>query len=126
MKIADPYRISNLHFLLRHLAVFPHIGQQVLVLVFVVYLSVPVMVVGVVSLVPGHRLPVSRFVQQVDGAVTVAIPADHPPGVGAQGGSASDAILAGADYVIVGRSIYNAEDPASAAQKIADDIKQNM
>jgi orotidine-5'-phosphate decarboxylase len=48
------------------------------------------------------------------------------PGVGAQGGSASAAISAGADYVIVGRSIYNDEDPANAAQNIADDIKQNV
>jgi orotidine-5'-phosphate decarboxylase len=48
------------------------------------------------------------------------------PGVGAQGGSAANAISAGADYVIVGRSIYNAGNPASAAQKIADDIKENM
>ena len=29
------------------------------------------------------------------------------PGVGAQGGSASSAIQAGADYVIVGRAIYS-------------------
>jgi orotidine-5'-phosphate decarboxylase len=48
------------------------------------------------------------------------------PGVGAQGGSAKDAIFAGADYVIVGRSIYNAGNPASAAQKIADDIRENL
>jgi orotidine-5'-phosphate decarboxylase len=48
------------------------------------------------------------------------------PGVGAQGGSAADAISAGADYVIVGRSIYNSEDPVQAAQKIADDIKENV
>ena len=34
-----------------------------------------------------------------------------PPGVGAQGGSAGDAIRAGADYVIAGRSIYQSDDP---------------
>lgn len=44
------------------------------------------------------------------------------PGVGAQGGSASDAIAAGADAVIVGRSIYEARDPARAAREIADEI----
>jgi orotidine-5'-phosphate decarboxylase len=38
------------------------------------------------------------------------------PGVGAQGGKASDALKAGADYVIVGRSIYQAPDPAAAAK----------
>ena len=45
------------------------------------------------------------------------------PGVGAQGGSASAAIEAGADYVIVGRAIYEAEDPAAVARSIAESIK---
>ena len=45
------------------------------------------------------------------------------PGVGAQGGSASSAILAGADYVIVGRAIYKAEDPKSVAKTIAEEIR---
>jgi orotidine-5'-phosphate decarboxylase len=45
------------------------------------------------------------------------------PGAGAQGGSPSEAISAGADYVIVGRAIYGAKDPASAASLIAGEIK---
>ena len=45
------------------------------------------------------------------------------PGVGAQGGSASSAIKAGADYVIVGRAIYKAEDPKAVAKAIADEIQ---
>jgi len=45
------------------------------------------------------------------------------PGVGAQGGSASSAIKAGADYVIVGRTIYDAKDPGSAASVIRDEIR---
>ena len=45
------------------------------------------------------------------------------PGVGAQGGSASAAIEAGADYVIVGRAIYKAEDPKAVAKAIADEIR---
>ena len=45
------------------------------------------------------------------------------PGVGAQGGSASSAIKAGADYVIVGRAIYKAEDPKAVAKAIADEIR---
>ncbi|MBO7410238.1 MAG: orotidine-5'-phosphate decarboxylase [Candidatus Methanomethylophilaceae archaeon] len=45
------------------------------------------------------------------------------PGVGAQGGSASAAIEAGADYVIVGRAIYEAEDPAAVTRSIAESIK---
>jgi orotidine-5'-phosphate decarboxylase len=40
------------------------------------------------------------------------------PGVGAQGGSADAALLAGADYLIVGRSIYEAEDPVASAKKL--------
>jgi len=48
------------------------------------------------------------------------------PGVGAQGGSAASAINSGADYVIVGRSIYQAEDPKEAAQAIADEIKNSL
>jgi len=34
-----------------------------------------------------------------------------PPGVGAQIGSVGDTIRTGADYVIVGRSIYQSDDP---------------
>jgi len=40
------------------------------------------------------------------------------PGVGAQGGSASDALQAGADYLILGRSIYEAADPMAAAKRV--------
>ncbi|MDR3075433.1 MAG: orotidine-5'-phosphate decarboxylase [Candidatus Methanoplasma sp.] len=46
------------------------------------------------------------------------------PGVGAQGGSASSAISAGADYVIVGRAIYGSDDPKSAASLIRDEIRR--
>lgn len=45
------------------------------------------------------------------------------PGVGAQGGSASATLDKGADYVIVGRSIYGAEDPRSAAMKVVSEAK---
>jgi len=44
------------------------------------------------------------------------------PGVGAQGGKASDAIRAGADYIIVGRAIYEAPDPGAAAKTLADEV----
>jgi orotidine-5'-phosphate decarboxylase len=45
------------------------------------------------------------------------------PGVGAQGGSAADAIRAGADYVIVGRSIYASPDPAKVARAISEEVR---
>ncbi|HQN31434.1 MAG TPA: orotidine-5'-phosphate decarboxylase [Methanothrix soehngenii] len=44
------------------------------------------------------------------------------PGVGAQGGSAGAALQAGADYIIVGRSIYGAEDPEEAAERLLASI----
>lgn len=44
------------------------------------------------------------------------------PGVGAQGGSASAAIANGADYVIVGRSIYGNARPREAAEALAGEI----
>jgi len=46
------------------------------------------------------------------------------PGVGAQGGKASDAIRAGADYIIVGRAIYESTDPATAARNLANEVKE--
>ncbi len=45
------------------------------------------------------------------------------PGVGAQGGSAREAIDAGADFVIVARSIVEATDPAAAAAAFAAEIR---
>ncbi len=45
------------------------------------------------------------------------------PGVGAQGGKASDAISAGANYAIVGRAIYGSEDPRAAAEAFAADVR---
>jgi len=45
------------------------------------------------------------------------------PGVGAQGGKAKEAIDAGADYIIVGRSIYNAPEPEKAARELASTVE---
>jgi len=46
------------------------------------------------------------------------------PGVGAQGGRASDAIRAGADFVIVGRSIYTSPNPGESARAIWEEVKE--
>lgn len=45
------------------------------------------------------------------------------PGVGAQGGSASATLEKGADYVIVGRSIYGADDPRAAALQVVKEAR---
>ena len=48
------------------------------------------------------------------------------PGVGAQGGKASDAIKAGADYIIVGRAIYESSDPGAAAKALSDEVRSAL
>jgi orotidine-5'-phosphate decarboxylase len=45
------------------------------------------------------------------------------PGVGAQGGSARDAIAAGADYLIAGRTIIEADDPEASAKRLSLEIR---
>ncbi|NJE76244.1 orotidine-5'-phosphate decarboxylase [Thermococcus sp. ES12] len=44
------------------------------------------------------------------------------PGVGAQGGRGDEVLKAGADYVIVGRSIYASENPREAARNLHQEI----
>jgi orotidine-5'-phosphate decarboxylase len=46
------------------------------------------------------------------------------PGVGAQGGSAADAITAGASYVIAVRSIIESADPGAAAKALAAETQR--
>ncbi|MCL7416022.1 MAG: orotidine-5'-phosphate decarboxylase [ANME-2 cluster archaeon] len=70
---------------------------------------------GVVA--PATRPERVKQIRDIVGDLTII-----SPGVGAQGGSAGDTIQAGADYVIVGRSIYQSPDPAAAAKQIADEI----
>ncbi|MDW7777016.1 MAG: orotidine-5'-phosphate decarboxylase [Methanosarcinales archaeon] len=72
-------------------------------------------VTGVVA--PATRPERVKQIRDIVGNLTII-----SPGVGAQGGSAGDTIKAGADYVIVGRSIYHSPDPAAAAKQIADEI----
>lgn len=71
---------------------------------------------GVVA--PATRPERIKQIRNIVGELTII-----SPGVGAQGGSAADAIKAGADYVIVGRSIYNSKTPRKEALKIAKEIE---
>jgi orotidine-5'-phosphate decarboxylase len=47
----------------------------------------------------------------------------YSPGIGAQGGAAEAAVKAGADYLVVGREITLASDPAKAASQLLGSIK---
>lgn len=47
------------------------------------------------------------------------------PGVGAQGGSAGEALQAGADYLIAGRSVYGSADPVAQAKELAAQVEQS-
>jgi orotidine-5'-phosphate decarboxylase len=72
---------------------------------------------GVVA--PATRPGRVKEIRRVVGELTII-----SPGVGAQGGSAAEAVRAGADYVIVGRSIYNSKNPAIEAEKIVKEIEK--
>ena len=63
-----------------------------------------------------------EIITEVRGVLGTEIPIISP-GVGAQGGSARTAIDAGADFVIVARSIVDADDPAAAAASIAAEMR---
>ena len=45
----------------------------------------------------------------------------YSPGIGTQGGNASQAKKLGSDFLIVGRTILNAKDPVQTAKKLAED-----
>jgi orotidine-5'-phosphate decarboxylase len=68
---------------------------------------------------PATRPERLALIRQRAGALNIM-----SPGVGAQGGDARTAIKAGADFIIVGRSIYNAPDPYQAAIEYADQLRQ--
>ncbi|MEM3086559.1 MAG: orotidine-5'-phosphate decarboxylase [Halobacteria archaeon] len=46
------------------------------------------------------------------------------PGVGAQGGDAARAVRAGADWLIVGRSLVRARNPRPAAERLVEAIRR--
>ncbi len=72
---------------------------------------------GVVA--PATRPERIKQIRSIIGDLTII-----SPGVGAQGGRAADAIKAGADYVIVGRSIYGSKAPSKEAERIVKEIEK--
>ncbi|ASJ10168.1 orotidine 5'-phosphate decarboxylase [Thermococcus sp. P6] len=54
---------------------------------------------------------------KLDGGINILT-----PGVGAQGGNVRSVLKAGADYIIVGRSIYGSENPRESARKLHEEI----
>ncbi len=62
---------------------------------------------------PATRPERLRRIRELAGSMEILA-----PGVGVQGGKAREAIENGADYIIVGRSIYNSENPREAAKRL--------
>lgn len=79
-------------------------------------LAVEVKARGIIA--PATRPERIRHLRKLVGSLEILA-----PGAGAQGGSAGEAIRAGADYIIAGRAIYEAEDPARAAAALAGEIR---
>jgi orotidine-5'-phosphate decarboxylase len=79
-------------------------------------LALEVGATGVIA--PATRPERIKYIRDLVGELKILT-----PGVGVQGGSATQAIKAGADYVIVGRSIYQADNPKDVAQNISTEIK---
>jgi orotidine-5'-phosphate decarboxylase len=65
---------------------------------------------------------VPEKIREIHAVLGDAVPI-YSPGVGAQGGGAETAMKAGARYLIVGREITTADDPACAAEKLQASAK---
>jgi orotidine-5'-phosphate decarboxylase len=75
---------------------------------------------GADGVVVGATYP--EKIKEVHAALGGKIPI-YSPGVGIQGGDIESALKAGASYLIVGRAITMAENPAEAAKRIRDTAK---
>ena len=82
-------------------------------------LAVEVGAAGIIA--PATRPEEVKSLRKIIGGLKILA-----PGVGAQGGTAADTIRAGADYVIVGRTIYEAKDPNEAVLKIVKEIQEAL
>ncbi len=80
-------------------------------------ISIRAKVTGFIA--PGTRPDRIRHIRDKAGQDSIIL----CPGIGAQGGNGKIALESGADYIIVGRSIYNAEQPGKAAADIVESLK---
>ncbi|MFX0169742.1 MAG: orotate phosphoribosyltransferase [Candidatus Hodarchaeota archaeon] len=86
--------------------IHPHTPQ-------LVKLAIRLKVTGVIA--PGTRPPHVQQIRSMLGPDPLIL----APGVGAQGGKPGSAIAAGANYEIIGRSIYTAKDPTAKTKHFA-------
>ncbi|MGP6207194.1 orotidine-5'-phosphate decarboxylase [Cuniculiplasma sp. SKW3] len=70
---------------------------------------------------PGNDYNLLREISKDKGNLKV-----FTPGIGAQGGSPALAVRNGSDYVIIGRSIYNSNDPEGYVRSINEEIEKEM
>ena len=80
-----------------------------------VRISIEAKVYGLIA--PGNDLGMLRRVKKMAHGLKIL-----SPGIGAQGGSASLAIVNGSDYVIVGRAVYDDPDPLMKAREYNREI----
>jgi orotidine-5'-phosphate decarboxylase len=75
---------------------------------------------GAEGVVVGATVP--EKIKEVNAILSGQVPI-YSPGVGAQGGAAELAVKAGASYLIVGREIISAVDPALAASRLCSSTR---
>lgn len=68
---------------------------------------------------PGNDYGLLREISKERGNLKV-----FTPGIGAQGGSPALAVRNGSDYVIIGRSIYNSNDPERYLRSVNEEIEK--
>jgi orotidine-5'-phosphate decarboxylase len=78
-------------------------------------LALEVDAAGIVA--PATKPDRIKLIRSIIGGKTII-----SPGVGVQGGSPSAALEAGADYLIAGRSIIEAENPVISAERLLSEI----
>jgi len=77
---------------------------------------------GVYGLVaPANRLFYLKKVKELSDDLKII-----SPGAGAQGGDILNALLLGSDYVIIGRSIYNSNNPEKTLNDFNNNIKNSF